>query len=215
MHERFARHGRVVAQLVANELAEDLVLGQLLREIVVVGEFGGLAHAMHEDDLLEALVGVGVARDGHEGRDAGAGREQVQALARQQVVGHQRARGLLGHEDGVAHLDVLQARGQRPVRHLDGEELQVIFPIGADHAVGAQQRLAIHLQADQAEVTVGKAKRRVAGDGEGKQPLSPVVYGEDALFKEHGISRVGRRVVTVMRMPCATARRAWRFPRQN
>ena len=83
--------------------------------------------------------------------------KQVQPLARQQVVDHQRAGGLAADDDRVADLDVLQPRGQRAVVHLDAEELQVVLVVGADDAVGAQQRLVVHPQADHREVAVARS----------------------------------------------------------
>ena len=60
-------------------------------------------------------------------------------------------------DDGVAHLDVLQARGQWAVGHLDRQEPRSFFPVGAGNGVRAQQRLAVHLQADRGEMAVGKS----------------------------------------------------------
>jgi hypothetical protein len=77
---------------------------------------------------------------------------------RAQVVEHQRAHGLAADHDLVARLQVLQPRGQRAVRHLDAEELEVLVVVGAGHAVGAQQRLAVDRQADHHEVAVAKAQ---------------------------------------------------------
>jgi hypothetical protein len=79
----------------------------------------------------------------------------------------------------VAGLDVLQPRGQRAVLHLDAEELQRLFVVGAGDAVGTQQRLAVHAQPDHREVAVGKTQRRAARGGEAEQPVGPVVDGQD------------------------------------
>ena len=119
------------------------MLRQLVRDQVGVGELVDLAHAVHEHDLVEALVGVGVADDAHERRQAGAGREQVEVAAGQQVGQHQRAGRLAADQHLVADLQVLQPRGQRAVRDLDAEELEVLFPVGAGDRIGAHQRLAV------------------------------------------------------------------------
>ena len=74
----------------------------------MVGQFGDLTHAVHHDDLLEALIGFGVADDAQERRQAGAAAQQIQVLAGQQVVDQQRAGGLAANDDLVAELDVLK-----------------------------------------------------------------------------------------------------------
>ncbi|MCY1558228.1 hypothetical protein D9M68_951450 [compost metagenome] len=58
----------------------------------------------------------------------------------------------------------------------------MIGVIGADDAVGAQQRLAVHPQADHGEVPIGKAQRRIARGGEAEQPVGPMMNAEHALF---------------------------------
>ena len=171
-----------------HRLAQDFVTRQLLRDVLAVSQFVHLAAAVHQDHFLELLVGLGVADDAHERRQAGAGGEHVQALARQQVVDQQRAGGFVAHDHAVAGLDVLQPAGQRAVGHLDAEELQRLLVVGADDGVRAQQRLVIHPQADHGEVAVGKAQAGRARAGEGEQAVGPVVDGEDFLFVEssHG-----------------------------
>ena len=57
--------------------------------------------AVGEDHHLEALVRLRIADDAHEGRQARAGAEQVQPLARQQVVEDQRAGRLAADEDRI------------------------------------------------------------------------------------------------------------------
>lgn len=102
-------------------------------------------------------------------------------LARLEIVDHQRAHRLAADQDGVAFLEVLQPRGQRPVLHLDAEELEVFLVIGAGDAVGAHQRLAFDFQADHDEMAIVKAQRRIAGGGEGEKGVVPVAHAEDAL----------------------------------
>ena len=182
------RHGGVVAQLAGHQLAEELVARQVLDQQVVVGQLVDGAHAVHQHHLLELLVGLGVAHDAHERRQPGAGAQQVQAPPGQQVVDHQRAGGLAADDHGVAGAHVLQPRGQRAVRHLDAEELQVVFVVRADDAVGAQQRLVVDAQPEHREVAVGETQRRVARGGEGEQAVGPVVDALHRLFVEcsHG-----------------------------
>ena len=50
--------------------------------------------------------------------------QEIERAAGQQVVDDECARGLAAHQDAVRFPDVLQPRGERPVRHLDGEELE-------------------------------------------------------------------------------------------
>ncbi len=72
-----------------------------------VGQLGHLAHRVGHDHLFEA-VGVRIAGDRQERRQAGAGGDQEQALAGLQGVHHQGAGGLLADQDLVAGLDVLE-----------------------------------------------------------------------------------------------------------
>jgi hypothetical protein len=113
---------------------------------------------VEQHHLVEALVGFRVLDHAHEGRQAGAGGKQVKVAPRQQVVEHQGAGGLLAHDDRVARLQVLQARGERAVGHLDAEELQVLLVVGAGDAVGAGQGPAFHFQADHHELAVLEAQ---------------------------------------------------------
>jgi hypothetical protein len=55
------------------------------------------------------------------------------------------------------------------------EELQVLFVVGADDAVGAQQGLVVDAQANHGEVAIGETQRGVAGGGEAEQAVGPVV----------------------------------------
>ena len=74
---------------------------------------------MHHDHFVKPLIGFGVAHDAQVRGQACAGAQQVQVFSWQQVIDEQSAGGFATHDQGVAHLDVLQARGQRPIRHLD------------------------------------------------------------------------------------------------
>ena len=87
-------------------------------------------------------------------------------FARQQVVLHQGAGRFAADNDIVAFFQVLQARGERAIRNLDAEKFQVFFPVGADDAVGADQRAIVDFQTDHDELAVVKAQSRVASRGE-------------------------------------------------
>ncbi|MPM76061.1 hypothetical protein SDC9_123056 [bioreactor metagenome] len=193
--EGLACHRGVVMQLALDDIAEEFMLGQFLLEQLLIGQLLHLTHAMHHNHVVETLIGLGVARHGQPGSQAGTRTDQIQILAGQQIVDQQRARGLLAHDDGVTHLDVLQLGGQRAFGYLDRQELQMLFVVGTGDGVGAQQVLAIHLQADHGEVAVGKAQRCVAGGGEGEKTVGPVVDGQHAFFKKstHDSSEIKTR----------------------
>ena len=57
--------------------------------------------------------------------ESGTGGKQDQALAGPQIGQQQRAGRLAADQDLVAGLDMLQPGGERPVRHLDAEELEL------------------------------------------------------------------------------------------
>ena len=178
--ERLTRHGGAVDQLVTDDLAEQFVFWQAVEQFLV-GQLRHLTATVHQDHLLEMFVGVRIPDDRQPGRQAGAGAEQVEALAGVQVVDQQGAGGFAAH----------QPRGQRAVGHLDAEEVQALLPVRAGDGVGAQQRLAVDRQADHHEVAVGKPEGRVAGGGEAEQPIGPVVDLGDGFFVE-GFHRGGR-----------------------
>ncbi|MPM65902.1 hypothetical protein SDC9_112806 [bioreactor metagenome] len=143
-----------------------------------------MAHAVHHHHFFEVLVRFWIARHGQPGGQAGAGADEVQVLAGQQIVDQQRAGGLLADDDGVAHLDVLQLGGQRAVRHLDRQELEVFLIVGAGDRVGAQQVLAVHLQAYHGEMAVREPQGGVACGGEGEKTVGPVVHRQDTFFEK-------------------------------
>ena len=63
---------------------------------------------MQQNHLLKSLVGFGIANDAHEGGQARASTNQVQALCGCEVINQQCACGFAAHHNGVAHLNVLQ-----------------------------------------------------------------------------------------------------------
>src|SRR5205085_6283080 len=101
--------------------------------------------------------------------------------------------------------DVLQARGERPVGHLDAQELEVLLVVRADDAVGAQQRLVVDLEADHREVTVGKAQRGVARGGEGEQLVGPVVHAQHAFLVQCAHREVLLVISRTGSKPCAAS----------
>ncbi len=197
--ERLAGHGRVVDQLRADHLAQKFVLRKALGDGLAVGKLLHLPAAVDEHDLFEALVGFRVLDDRQEGREAGAGPEEVEILARQQVVEHQRTGGLLADDDRIADLEVLQLGRKRPGLDLDGEELEFLLVIGRHHAVGPQQRPALDLDADHRELAVPEAESRIARRAEGEERVGPVVDRQNALLVE-----------LAHRLRCPESRWVWR-----
>ena len=182
--KRLAGHGGVIQELLADHVAQKLVLGQLLGEVVVVGQLFDFAHTMHQDHFFKTLIGFRIADHAQKWRHARASGEQIEIFAGQEVVDQQGACGLAADDDLVAHLDVLQTRSQRTVLHLDAEKFQMLFVIGADDAVSAQQRFVVHPQPDHGEVAVGEPQGLVAGGGETKQTVGPMVNGQNFFFLE-------------------------------
>ena len=119
MAKRFTCDGGVVQHLGADHLAQEFMLRQLLREVVVVGQFFHLTHTVDQDHFFKAFISFGVADDAHIRCHAGAGAQQVQVFTRQQIVNQQRASGFATHHNFVAHLDVLQFGGKGAVGYLD------------------------------------------------------------------------------------------------
>ncbi|MCY1541457.1 hypothetical protein D9M68_771510 [compost metagenome] len=188
--KRLARDRGVVQQLGAHLLAKPLVPGQFVGKQVLVSELVHLSATVHQHDLLKQLVHVGVADHAHERRQARSGGQQVEVAAGCEVLREQRARGLAADQHRVTHLDVLQARGERPIGHLDAQELQRLFVVRAHHAVRAQQGPAVDHEADHGELAALVAKTGVAGGGEGKQPVGPVVNRQHLGFEQIAHGRV-------------------------
>ena len=59
---------------------------------------------------------------------------------------------------------------------------QVLFIVGAHHAVSTHQRLAIDLKTNHHKVAIAKPKARIACGGKGKQGVVPVGNAGDFLF---------------------------------
>ncbi len=162
-------------EILAIHLGQQRVVAQLLDQFGAIGEFIGGAAGVHDDHLLVTFIAFRVAHQRGKGCDPGAGGQQPQPLARQQRVKHQRADRLGPQDDLVPDLNVLQFRGQRPVRHLDRIELKLVIPVGRGDGIGAQQRLAVVAeQPDHHELARAKAQAGRPRDAEGKQPVGPV-----------------------------------------
>ena len=122
----FSRNGREITEAGPNHLSEVFILVNTGLQIAPVGKVGHLPNAVHQDDALEALVGLRVANDGKERREPGAGREKEEISTRVEITEHQGADRLLPHQDRIALLDVLKARGERTVVHFDRKELEFL-----------------------------------------------------------------------------------------
>ena len=133
---------------------------------------------MNQYDMLEPLVDLRVLDHAHEGRGARPGAQQIEPLSRLQIVQDQRSGRLAADQEPIAFADVLQPGGERPVRHLDAQELEVLLVIGAGNAIRAQQRSAIDVEADHEELAVLETQTGIAGGGEGELCVGPVVYLE-------------------------------------
>ncbi len=157
------------------------MFAQLAADEVGIGEFIHLAYAVHQHHFFEALIGGRVLDQADEGGQPGAGAQQVEMLAGQEIGDHQGAGGLLADHDALAFFQVLQARGQRAVLHLDAEKFQMVGMVGTGNAVGAHQRLALDFQANHDELAIFKAQAGVARGAEAEQGIVPVVYAEYAL----------------------------------
>ena len=61
-----------------------------------------------------------------------------------------------------------------PSGDLDREEFEFFLVIGARHAVGAQQRPALDLEADHRKLPVLEAEAGIAGGGEAEKRIGPM-----------------------------------------
>src|SRR5688572_1522448 len=137
---------------------------------------------MHQHHALVALVDLRILDQAQERREAGAGAEQIEVLPGQQVVEQQRAGRLAPDQDPVAFAQMLEAGGEGAVRHLDGEELELLLVVRACHRLGAQQRLALDLEADHRELAVLEPEPGIAGGREAEKVVGPMADREDPLL---------------------------------
>src|SRR5690606_31089117 len=184
----FPGHRGGVEQLVRHLVAKERVAGQLPGNDALVGQLTGVAAAVDQDDLVEILVDLVVLDDAEKGRQPGAGAQQVEVAAGEQVIQGQGAGGLAANEDLVPGLEVLELGSQGTVGDLDTEELQLILVVGTGYTVGAEQGAAPGLQAEHGEVAVTKTEGGIPGGGEAKQIVRPVMDRGDSFPVEiaHG-----------------------------
>src|SRR5690606_14760820 len=165
-------------QLLADEIAKILVIGQFFFQKPGVSQLADPADPVHQDDLFETLVYIGVFDYAHERSQPRTRAEHIQMLARAEVVYDECAHRLAAYEDGIALFEVLKTRGKRTIRHLDAKKLEVLFIIGAGDAVCAHQRFAFNLEPDHDEVTIVKPQGGVTRGLETEQSVVPVVNAE-------------------------------------
>src|SRR3546814_1928187 len=96
-----------LGHLAADQLADQRIARDGVDELPAVAKVGHITAGVREDDLVELLVDFRLADQAGEGRDAGAGRQHVQALARGQRVEHQRAGRLARSEEHTSELQSL------------------------------------------------------------------------------------------------------------
>src|SRR6185369_6156776 len=105
---RLAGDGWVVVHLFTDQLAEKFMMPQILDQVLYDRALADPADTVHEDNVFEALIHFRVFDDTHEWGGTRAGAQQVEPLARLQVVQYQRSRGLAADQNGIALTDVLQ-----------------------------------------------------------------------------------------------------------
>src|ERR1700704_5479298 len=106
--ERLAGDGRIIQKLPGQQRAEKLVLPQPRYQLFAVGKFGNLPAAVNENDGFKSLVHLGILDQARERRQTCSGRQQQQTLARDQIVGNQRAGRLAPDQDSIALFDLLK-----------------------------------------------------------------------------------------------------------
>ena len=168
------------------------MLWQNFRNDLAIGEILLVSHAVNDDHLVEPLVGFGVLDDAEERREPRAGAEQIEMLARRQIVEDERAGRLAAHHDGIALLQVLEAGCQGAVLDLDREELELFLVIGARDAVGPHERFAVDRNTDHRELAAAEPEGRIAGRAETEKTVGPVVDTEDAFFEKLAHDTFGR-----------------------
>jgi hypothetical protein len=171
---------RIVMQFRAHQVAKELVSAQLLDQMLHNCTLANPADAVNENDVFEPIVDFRVLDDAHERRSTGARAQQVEPLAWLKIVEHQRTRGLAADQNRVALANVLQTGGQRTVRDLNAQKLEVLLVIRAGDAVGAQERPVIDGEPHHHELPVLKSQARVPCGGEGELSVRPMLYFEDA-----------------------------------
>ena len=100
--EGFARHGRIIDELVGDQRTEQFVLAQAVDQAFAIGKLGDLPAAMGQHDGLVGFIYIGILDQAREGREPRSGREQEQPLTGNQIAGDQRARRLAPDKDDIA-----------------------------------------------------------------------------------------------------------------
>jgi len=178
---RLAGYGRVVMEFLAYQFTEELVLAQIFDQVLDNGALAYPANTVNENHMLESFVDLRILDDAHERSRAGARAQQIEPLARLQVVKEKRAGWLTADKHRVPFADVLQAGRERAVRHLDAQKLQVLLMIRTSNAVRAQQRPVVDMQPHHDELPILEAQARIARGGEGELGIGPMMDLEYAL----------------------------------
>ena len=143
----------------------------------------GRGQGVGEHDLLRNFsLGLGVADQAREGRDAGAGGDHVRRLPGFSA-SRQRADGFLAHEHGVARAgSSADAGGQGPVRHLDRIELQLLVPGRAGDRIGRKTGFS----------RVGKPRHHEFAGAKTETPAAGVMRKENSVSVKNLASRNDR-----------------------
>src|SRR5690554_4077494 len=186
--ERLTGYCRVINQLVTHQFTKKLVFWQLLCNKLYVSQFADKAHPMHQNDFLIAFVSFRLLNQAQKWRQTGTCCQQIQVLARTQIIQQQRTGRFFADTNTVAHLQMLQTRSQRPVRYLDRVEFQVVLIIGTGNGVRTHQGSPLNLKANHDKLTIFKTQARITGGLETEQAIIPVMHAKNALGVEitHG-----------------------------
>ena len=141
---------------------------------------------MSKNDFVVTLVCLGVLNNAHERRETGTGAHEIEIAARQQMIDDERASRFTADEKLIAHLNILQTRGQWAVLNLNTEEFEFLIVVRASDAVGAHKRLAIDVHANHDEMAVLKFESRVACGLKAEKRVVPMVDGGNALRGDGG-----------------------------
>ena len=164
--------------------AEKFVGLEIAHQPLAISELGDLAAGVHQHDLLEAIVDLGVLDRLANGAspvpvDSSSRREPGNRLSTISVPVALRPTSTVSPSRIFCSREVSGTVGD-----LDREELQRLLVIGARHAVGAEQGPAVDLQSHHRELAVLEAEPGVAGGGEAEQGVGPMVDGKNLLFIE-------------------------------
>lgn len=176
----FTSDCRIIMQFLAHQIAKELVPAQLLDQMFHDCALTNPANTVNENDVLESIVNFRVLDDAHERRGARARAQQIEPLARLQIVKHKRTCGLTADQNRVALANVLQTGRKRTVRNLNAQKLEVFLVVCTGDAVGAQERPVIDVEPHHHELPVLKSQPRVPRRGESELSVRPMLYCEYA-----------------------------------